>query len=502
MYRQLTTNTILLLVRTCLTIIISLYITRIALELLGISSFGLYSVISSITSLMSFFSSSLSSATQRCVSYYLGKRSFRVVEEIISASTLIHILFATIVVVLAVSSGNYYIEYYLNVDAHRLDDAKFILNASIITIFVVISCSPAVATLLSFEKVKFYTFILMLEVIIRFILVISMFVLNIDDVRTYALVMSITMIIPSILATLYCKLSLKINYTINISRSNYFEIIFLTSWNSFGTLSYVLMTQGGSILINSFYGVALNAARGASLQVQSALLQVSNSAQAAINPKLVKLYSSGEGPEFSNLLLKSTKYIYLLLLLVSAPLYVNSYEVIQLWLKEPPELTSDFVKYIIIINLINTLSFGVMTGVQATGKVKYYQLTIGTILLLNLPISYVFMAFGHSVLVLLQVNLLLAVIALVCRFYFIKNILHLCVYQFSEKIIVPVVISTFFCIFLSEYLVSYIDGNTISDIISRVFLTFFVTAFSIFAFALSYREKKWLLKKINSIEII
>ncbi|TOJ26810.1 lipopolysaccharide biosynthesis protein, partial [Vibrio parahaemolyticus] len=183
-----------------------------------------------------------------------------------------------------------------------------------------------------------------------------------------------TLSIPSVLAMFYCIFKLKVNFSLNVKRSCYREIISLTTWNSFGTLSYVLMTQGGTILINSFYGVALNAARAASLQVQSALLQVSNSAQAAVNPRIVKLYSAGEIVEFSRLLFRSTKYIYLLLLLFSVPIFVNSDELVSLWLKNAPNFTSEFVRYIVLINLVNSISFGIMAGVQATGNIKNYQL--------------------------------------------------------------------------------------------------------------------------------
>ncbi|MCG9594943.1 hypothetical protein L1D58_25510, partial [Vibrio diabolicus] len=151
MNKQLTKNTVLLLIRTGLTIILSLYITRLALELLGVESYGLYSVVSSITSLMSFFSSSLSSSTQRCVSYYLGARNMDKVEEVVSGAVIIHLFFAISVSLVAIIFGGYYIDHYLNIEANRIDDAVFILFTSVFTICIVIIGSPFIASLLSFE---------------------------------------------------------------------------------------------------------------------------------------------------------------------------------------------------------------------------------------------------------------------------------------------------------------------------------------------------------------
>ncbi|HCG6386796.1 TPA: hypothetical protein NJ159_001935 [Vibrio parahaemolyticus] len=496
MNKQLTKNTVLLLIRTGLTIILSLYITRLALELLGVESYGLYSVVSSITSLMSFFSSSLSSSTQRCVSYYLGARNMDKVEEVVSGAVIIHLFFAISVSLVAIIFGGYYIDHYLNIEANRIDDALFILFTSVFTICIVIIGSPFIASLLSFEKIKFYTLILLLEVITRFILVVSLSFLKFDDVKSYALVMSFTLSIPSVLAMFYCIFKLKVNFSLNVKRSCYREIISLTTWNSFGTLSYVLMTQGGTILINSFYGVALNAARAASLQVQSALLQVSNSAQAAVNPRIVKLYSAGEIVEFSRLLFRSTKYIYLLLLLFSVPIFVNSDELVSLWLKNAPNFTSEFVRYIVLINLVNSISFGIMAGVQATGNIKNYQLIIGGILLLNLPVSYFFMELGFSPLVLFKINFLLSILALLARFYFIKNHLKLDVSRFLFNIIIPIFFSTFVSLLISMK-VTISGGGSITILICNILLSLLITLMTIIFIALNKEERKIISEYLN-----
>ena len=390
-----------------LTLFVGLYTSRVVLQTLGISDYGLYNVVAGIITLFTFLNSTLASGTQRFMSFALGEQNFNKMKSVFSTAIYLHALFSLIIVVIAEIVGLWLLYNKMQIPDGRMDAAFWVFQFSIFATMVKMMEVPYMATLIAHERMNIYAYISIYDVVMKLLIVFVIQMVVYDKLILYAFLLFVVHVSSALLYLLYCRI--KYNETrsiVDFSKSTFKDIASFSIWNIFGCGAVALQGQGVNILLNMFFGTSLNAARGIAFQVNAIILQFVNNFQVAVNPQIVKLYASGQKEEMIKLVLNNSKFAAFLYLIIAIPAFVEIEFVLRMWLGEYPDYAPIFLRIIIVQSLIQTMTRPVVMVVHAVGKMKEVNLTAGVALLLILPVSYVLLKMNVDPVTVMAVNII------------------------------------------------------------------------------------------------
>ncbi|WP_455667197.1 lipopolysaccharide biosynthesis protein [Phocaeicola sp.] len=369
-------NTSYLYIRMLLMMFISLYTSRLVLKNLGVSDFGIYGIVGSVVTFFNVISSNLRGASQRFISFELGKGHN--ISVTFTSLLFIHVLLVLVIILFAETIGVYYLDYYIQIPSNRLDAAYWTFQFSILTLLLNILSIPYLALIISSEKMKIFAYIGIVEATMKLFFVYSLSFWKYDKLIIYSCLLFLIQVFIQILYISICIKHFKqISYSLIIRKQVIKGIFRFLGWNSIGTFSVVLREQGINILFNIFFGVIVNAARQITVQVQSSLQLFVTNFMTALEPYITKLYSSRNIEQMSEWVYRGCKISYILFLLLSLPVFVETKYVLDLWLDNYPEYTNLFVKLVILFQLFKTFQSPLSIAILATGKIKKYHLIMG-----------------------------------------------------------------------------------------------------------------------------
>lgn len=423
-------NTFMLYFRTLIIMLVSLYMSRVVLNTLGIEDYGIYNVVGGIVIMFSFITTTLSSATQRYISYELAQDDKERLRQTFSLIMLSFGIVALITFLLVEIVGVWFLNTYINIAENRLIAANWVLQFSIFSFSLNIITAPYVAVIIAHEQMRLYAYLSILDAVLKLLSVFVLQFILFDSLILYAALMLLCTFVVSILYSYFCRNSYyESHYFFYFNSKRVKEVIAYTWWSLFGPIANAIRNQGVNILLNLFYGPAINAARAISYQVNGAINSFSSNFYTAIRPQIIKSYSSGDENRMRKLILSSSKLSFYLLLLIAIPVYFNVENILELWLDCYPAYCVIFVKLILISSLIEVFNNPLVAGLIATGNIKYHQQVIGGIYILNLPISAILLYIGFGPEITMYTNIILVVLSLVprlflCRKYYGLNILN------------------------------------------------------------------------------
>lgn len=432
-------NTLYLYVRMLFSLVVTLYTSRVVLDTLGVEDFGVYSIVGGIVTFFAFFNSAMASATQRFFSYELGQKDCLSLRTVFNSALVIHLTIALLIFLLAETLGLWFLNNKLNLPVERNHAVQWVFQFSVLTFLIGVIRVPFNALIIAHEKMVAFAYLSIIEVLLKLLIVFLLVKVNMDKLVLYALLVFLVTLLIGAAYIIYCRK--------NFSESKlqwvyepklYRTLVAYSGWNLFGNIATVGKGQGLNVLLNIFFGPILNAAFSIALQVQSAANVFVNSFQMAVNPQIIKKYAAKKRNSMFNLMLQSSKVSFLLTLIIAIPLLFDTAYVLELWLRNVPEHTVLFVFLATINLLIDTLSGPLMTGIQATGKIKYYQLVVGTLLFLNLPISYLFLDVYQEAWHIYLISISLSIGALFFRLYFLKRLTGFPRMIFLRKVFFPI----------------------------------------------------------------
>jgi len=418
---------------------VSLYTSRIILNTLGVEDFGIYNVVGGIVTMFSFLNSAMSSATQRFLSFELGKKDYTQLKRVFSMSINIHVIIAIVIFILAETIGLWFLNSKLNIPDERMLAANWVYQFSILAFIVTVISVPYNAMIIAYERMNVYAYVSILEVVLKLVIVFMLQWFGYDKLKLYAvLVFSVSLIIRLIYG-LYCNRNFKESkYFFFWDKSLYKTLMSYAGWNLWGNIAGVMFTQGVNILLNIFFGPAINAARGVAYQIRGAVSGFVSNFQMAMNPQIIKSFANGNQKHMHQLIFQGAKYSFFLLFILSLPIIFETPLILKIWLKIVPDYTVIFTRLILINVLIDCISGPLMTAAQASGKIKLYQSVVGGLLILILPISYVFLKLGYSPQVTLYVSISISVLALFSRLLIIKPLVDLSILKFNKLVLLPI----------------------------------------------------------------
>lgn len=389
--KRIAKNTLLLYFRMILLIFVQLYTVPIVLKNLGIEDYGIYNVVGGIVTMFSFIGGSLASGSQRFLAFEIGRGDSKRLKEVFDTTLSIYLILAIITVLLLEMGGYWFLNTQMNIPVERMNAANWVFQLSILSFFINLISIPYNAAVIAHEKMSLFAYVSILECILKLTAAILLQYVLFDKLIIYAVFISSIAIIIRLIYQVYCKKHFtECKYYHFIRKNNMGkELLIYSGWNMIGSVALISRQQGLNVVINLFFGPLLNAAHSIAQQINGVLAQFINNVYTATRPQITKHYASGETIEMWNLVFRSSKLAFYLLTFISIPALLELDMILSVWLHEVPPYTVPIARLMIISILIETMANQIIGAYQAANKIKRYQLYSSTVILLNIPISYI-----------------------------------------------------------------------------------------------------------------
>ncbi len=492
-------NTIMLYIRMFLIMFVSLYTVRIVLSCLGVVDYGIYNVIGGIVVMFSFLSNTMSSAAQRYFSFEIGKGDFMQVNNIYSVMIQLYSVCAFLIILASESLGLWYLNNKMIIPVERVYAAKVVFHLSIVSFVLSIISTPFQALIIAQEKMNIYSYIGVIEVILKLALSFLLYYTPWDKLITYSVLMALSTLCVSTAYIYFSKRSLpQLKYKYSKDYSLIKEIASYSGWTIFGGLAAVVRSQGLNLLLNAFFPPVINAARSIAFQVNNAINQFSSNFYTAARPQVIKYYAQKEYEQCFNLVFRSSRLSYYLILIFAIPLIRYTDLALASWLKDVPEYSVLFTQLVIVTALIDSMSHPLMTLAQSTGKIKWYQIIVGGLLICTLPISWCLLKCGSGPEVTMVVSIILSAFALLGRLLILRKIANLSVTRFTKEVLLKLMMVTAVTIAIIWLIGDKIVfGSGIVNCIITYVLSILICICIVLLLGINRNERKAILKMLN-----
>jgi len=499
--KRIAKNTMMLYIRMILVMGITLFTSRIILDALGEENYGIYNVVGGVVAMFGFFSSTLASSCQRYFSYYIGKNDREELSNVFRLNMSVFLLLALIILLIAETLGLWFINAKLNIEESRIFAMNCVYQCSLLSFFFSIVLVPYNALIISYEKMSAFAYISIVEVMLKLLLAILLTYLLYDKLILYAVMMLFCQVVITLYYYIYCRRNIQESqYTFYWEKNKFKEILSYSGWHLIGALSVIVKNQGVNILINTFYNPIVNAGRAIAFQVTTATDSLSNNFFVAAKPQIYKYYAQRNYKELHNLILRSSKVCFLLILIIAVPLLINTNAVLSLWLKNVPSYAVLFTQLALINAIIDSMNGPAIASALATANIKKFEIITGTLMILNLPVSYIVLRLGAIPEMTIVVSIIISLITIVVRAFILKELIHLSVMEYIQKTFLPLIfVSILSGIF--SYFISTLFGDNLYDIIVTSVISVCLILILFYLVCLSKSEKvvisNYVVKKIK-----
>ncbi len=485
--------------RMLLTMLVSLYTSRVVLNVLGVYDFGVYNVVGGVVSMFGFLNVSMTSATQRFLSYEIGKRDFNQLRKTFNVSQIIHLVIAAIILLFAETVGLWFVKKYLVIDSERIDAAIWVYQFTIFSFMLTVVQVPYNAIIIANERMNVYAYLSIIEVSLKLLIVFMLTWFTYDKLKLYGFLLFVISLFIVIIYRIYTYKNFKESkFQVVKDKPLYMRLISYSGWNLFGAIAGVAQGQGVNILLNLFFGPVANSARSIAYQVNGALYSFVSNFLSAVNPQIIKSFAANDSKYMLSLIIKSIKFSFYLLFLMSLPILLEVNQVLGLWLVEVPEYTSNFTILTIINFLFWPLSNPFMTAIQATGKIRSYQVMTGTLIVLIFPITYLFFKLGYPAEVTYVISIIIEIVVLITRLVIVNKLLNISILYYIKEILMKSLIIVLLSVSLPLFLINVMDAN-FHRLLVIIFVSLIWSSIIIYNIGLTKSEKKILFKGINKI---
>lgn len=474
---------------------VSLYTSRVILQTIGIEDYGIYNVVGGVVTLFSMLSGSLSAAISRFITYELGLNDLGKLKKVFSSAVTIQIIFSLIVILLAETIGFWFLNNKLAISADRMTAANWVYQFSILTFVVNMINLPYNATIIAHERMSAFAYISIFDVSCKLLVAFSLYNSPFDKLIQYSFLLTILAIINSLIYAVYCKrrfVECVIRFTYN--RDLLKQMFSFAGWNFLGASSAVLRDQGGNIILNLFFGSTVNAARAIAIQVSSNIQSFVSNFMTALNPQITKSYASGDYDYMMSLIYKGARFSFYILLILSLPVIINAQYILTVWLGVVPNHTVAFIQLVLIFAMSESLANPLVTAMLATGKIRNYQLVVGSLQMMNLPLSYTFLRLGYPPESVFIIAIFISVCCEMARLYMLRSMINLSFSSFLRKVYFNVIYVTVIASIIPIVLSTILPDNVIGFISSCICCIISVVA-SILFIGLTKAEFKMITSK-------
>lgn len=461
-------NTVFLYFRTFVVLVVSLYTSRVILDVLGVDDLGIYNVVGGIVAMMAFFHATLNKATTRFITYELGIKEKKE-WSIFSTCLTIHIIISLVVFFLGESIGLWLINNATKIPLDRLFAANCVYQCSLLIFFVHIIKIPYESVFIAHENMSVYAYISMFEAFGMCGIVLGLNFIGGDSLILYGIFSLVIALLLFFVDWVIVKLKYpQYSFSLRLNRSRMKEILFFSGWTVFGSSTNAISQQGVVLLMNNFVGLVANAALGFAQQVNAALCKFTGSFAMAFNPQLIKLSAQQDYTSLHTLMNRSSKLSFILAYIIALPILINLNDILHLWLGVIPKYAYDFCFLMLICSVFDALTGPLNTVIMATGQIKNYQICISCSFFLDFLVALLLLLFNFHPAAVFGSRLFTRCFLNMCfSLYFCRKKVHFPTSSYLKVVILPsfivIVCSCFFAIFTKCFWDDW-DGKLISTV--------------------------------------
>ena len=488
--KRIAKNTLLLYFRMLFMMAVNLYTSRVVLNALGVEDFGIYNVVGGVVAMFSMLSGSLSAAITRFITYELGTGNKESLKKIFSSSVTIQIGLAVLIVLLAEAVGVWFLNVKMNIPDERMIAANWVYQFSILTFAINLISVPYNASIIAHERMSAFAYISILEAIGKLVIAFLIF---------YAILMCSVALIVRFAYGAYCKKHFEeCTFRFIFDKDLLKRMFGFAGWNFIGASSAVLRDQGGNVVINLFCGPTVNAARGIAFQVNNAISGFVTNFMTALNPQITKSYAAGDRDYMMTLIYQGARLSFYMLLLLSLPVLVNTHYILSLWLGIVPDHAVLFVQLILVFAMSESISNPLITAMLATGKIRNYQLIVGGLQMMNLPVSYMLLHMGMFPEVVILVAIAISQCCLAARLLMLRGMIGLSVRKYFKKVYINVLTVTIIAAVL-PFLITNVLTESFLNFIQSSLVALISTGVTIYYVGCNKAERQFVLNKLYTL---
>lgn len=457
--KRIAKNTMMLYLRMILVMVVSIYMSRVVLKVLGVEDYGTYNVVAGAVAFLGFLNSAMSMATQRFFNVEIGKKEGGDLNSVFNMSMNIHVIIGFVVILLAETIGLWLVNYKLNIPEGRMFAANCAYQCVVVSTFFSMIQVPYNSAIFAYEKMNIFAYLSIFEVSLKLGLTFLLYWIDADKLILYSILMLGVHVLVFFLYSGYvtkkldgCKLHLMWD------KKRFKELSGFMGWNICGQIAQVFTNQGVNMVANVFYGVVLNAAMAITSQVNGAFTMFVYNFQTSFRPQIMKSYAAEQYAEMKSLVYRASKTSFFLLYCISMPILLNINLVLDVWLETVPEYSAIFCKLLIWSSYLEAISMPLVMAIFATGKNKYYQIFVSLFISLNLVLTWVFLKLGFAPEFIFYIKIVVSMLVIGVRLYFANKQAKIEVGEFFKQSIIPIVkviVVTFpFYYFMSKTIVN------------------------------------------------
>lgn len=497
--QRIAKNTAYLYIRMIILLIISLYSSRLVLKELGITDYGIYNVIGGLITIFSFINGSMAQASQRFITYELGRGDLTALRNIFSTCVYIHIILAVLIVILGETIGLWYVYNVAVIPTDRFYAALWVYHCSIIVSCASVVTIPYNALIIAHERMAAFSYLAIIEAILKLSIVFSLMVIPFDSLIIYGVLMAILAILMRIFYGVYA------NRTFPESKLvGRLDVVSLKSmggyagWSLWGSMAAAGYSQGLNLLINAFFNPAVNAARGVAVTVQGVIRNFSNNFQVAVNPQITKSFAAGDISYMHTIICRASVLSFYLFFFIALPVWLEIDTLLGLWLADVPQHTANFIRILLIISSIELLSSPLNVSAQATGKIRVYELSTSCILLLIIPLAYIALLVYPKPEIAFGVFLMQVGFAHVVRIILLKFKIGLSIRRYFREVLIRIMIVSTISIIIPSY-VHILMPQSILRLVCVGLSSALYTSLVIYLLGLNKNEKRMVYSKLTQM---
>lgn len=432
--KRIAKNTLMLYVRMFFSMAISLFTSRVVLQTLGVEDYGVYNVVGGIVGLIAFLNASMSGATSRFITFELGKGNIEKLQKVFSSAMIVHVFIAIIVLLFAETFGIWFLNNKLVIPEGSMTAAHWVFQFSIISTIVGITQCPYSASIMAYEKMGIYAYFAILTSIFQLLIVYLLVITESNKLILYGALTLFVSVFMAMCYRIYCIKKLPgCRFSFVWDKNLLKTMLSFSGWDLYGNLSVMARGQGIIMLVNMFFGVVANTACGIANQVQSAVGAFSSNVIAAIRPQIIKSYANADYKYMMRLIYSGCRIVFVLILLLSMPILIETHFVLNTWLGHVPQYTVWMCRLTLMFIFVSNLSYIMVTGVHATGDIRRPSFINGTLYLSVVPITYIAYKLGSSLYIPFILNVVFVFIGALSNLYTVK--LFVPVASFSDFIV-------------------------------------------------------------------
>ena len=467
--KRVAKNTLMLFFRMMLVMLVGLYTSRVILGVLGVEDFGIYNLVGSVIVLFSFLQQALNNATYRYLAYGIGEGNQEKLRKTFSMSLNVHLLLAIIIFALCETIGLWFLNNKLVIPEARVDAAMVVFHLSILSFCINIVKTPYNSVIIAHEQMSFYAYTSVVEVILKLLIVYCLLLFDADKLILYAFLLFGISILLFLWYYIRCRqLFSECHYESGWDSAMARDMTKYSGWSLVVNMADVCVNQSAAFFFNVFFGVVANAAMGIANQVNGHLTQFLSNFTSSYNPQIIKSYAAGDRDYFMKLLFSCSKFSFFLLFLVTIPVALNIDFILHIWLKNPPEGASTFVLMMILYSLVDAYSAPLWIGVHATGQLRMHQVIMASIKILNIPLAYLLLKFGHPAWAILLLKALLNFVCSIVRPVYVQKLYQLPLKDYFQNVFFKIYIVVVLVLPLPVYVSYYVGVDFLKLVLSVV----------------------------------